>query len=245
MKKNGFTGIEIIVLMAIIGVVTFFAGPPMIKATGTLFNGGSKNQSKATHSVQSERVLYQVDPQHPDKMIPVKEKYSEQSYALDAQEPPETFWTKFWHLGALAVIIIVVLSYLGLWPVVALWWNKYVKPKIEQAQADLGNLQAAHDDLSADAKLIVRSVDAGLGEIDKHIATTKATVDSAQADLSTAGIILDPVQRQATIIMAQQKLSVAQAVYSSVTNMKQDFKDALAMQQDTTTKLLVAQLKND
>jgi hypothetical protein len=70
-------------------------------------------------------------------------------------------------------------------------------------------------------------------------------VDSAQADLSTAGIILDPVQRQATIIMAQQKLSVAQAVYSSVTNMKQDFKDALAMQQDTTTKLLVAQLKND
>ena len=243
-NRRGLIDVAVVALVAVCGVIMWLCGPTVIKATSSMIHGGN-NQKKATHSVTSERTLYQVDPQHPDKLIPVKEKYKEESYALDANEPEDSLWTKFWHLGVGAVLIIIVLSYLGIWPVVVLYWNKVVKPKIDKAKADLEAMTVTHDELSGDATLIVQSVDDGLAELNKHIDLTKAGVDSAQADLATAGTIADPAQRQATIIMAQQKLSVAQAVLSSVTNMKQDFKDALSMKQDSTTKMLVAKLRND
>jgi len=242
-NRKGFTGIEIIVLIGVIGLVSYFAGPSLGKSVNNVFQG-ERSQKKATRSIQSVRTLYQTDPQHPDKLIPVQERYQENSYNLDSIQPPETLWQRFWRLGATAVIIIVLLSYLGLWPIITLWWNKKIKPKIDSAKENLQNLQIEHDELSSDAKLIVKSVDAGIAELDKHIAAVKFALDSVQDDISVANNLTDPAQKQIAVSLAQQKLTVMQAVYSSVVNMKQDFKDALAIQQNSSTKTLVDKFQN-
>lgn len=243
-NKKGIIDVAVVTLVAVCGLIAWVCGPQMVKSVGTIFGNGA-NQKKVTRSVQSERTLYQVDPQHPDKMIPVKEKYSEQSFGLDTSEPPETLWTKFWHLGGVAVLIIIVLSYLGIWPVITLWWKKIVKPKIDATKEQLAALEESHDELKGDAKLIVISVDEGLAAMNQSIATAKATVEAATASVASAGLITDPVVRQAAIANAQNTLTISQAIYTAIGKMKNDFMTALSRKQDTTTKLLVAELKND
>ena len=63
--------------------------------------------------------------------------------------------------------------------------------------------------------------------------------------LNQAGLITDSIQRQAAIALAQSNLLIAQTVYFSVVDMKKDFKSSLDKEQDSTTRLLVAELKND
>lgn len=222
-NKRGFTGIEVMAVVAIIGLITYFAAPPTIKAVGTLFSGGDKNQQKAVHKIDRTRTLYEVDPMT-NKMKPVKETYSEYSNEFMAQEPPETLWTKFWHLGAIAVVIIMILSYLGLWPIIALWWNKKIKPKIAAAQNSLEELQTQHDELTADAKRIVISIDEGLLSMDAAIKAANAMADAT----------VDPA-------MKVTQLAIAKAL----TDMKASFLAAMSKKQDSTTKLLVSELKND
>jgi competence protein ComGC len=243
-NNKGVAVIDDIVVIAVIGAIIFFAGPPLVKSIGTLFNGGDKNQAKQIHKIDSTRTLYELDPVT-NKMKPVKETYSEYSNQSTAQEPPETLWQKFWHLGFIAVAIIVLLSYLGLWPIITLWWNKKVKPKIVQAQTDLENVQAEKDELRGDAKLIVKSVDEGLAAMNTAIVAAQSTYDTAQTTLNAAALINDSALRIAAITNAQTAVANAQAVLDAVTNVKKDFLSAMSRKQDTTTKLLVAELKND
>ena len=244
-NKKGFTGVELIVLIAISGLVMFFAGPSIGKTVNNLFHGGSTNKTKVTSKVTESYPMFYKDKD--GNFIPSKVPYmrTAENFNSTTEAPPETLWEKFWHLGAIAVVIIVVLSYLGLWPVIALWWNKYVKPKIKQAEANLEDMVDKHDALRGDAKIIVNSIDNALGELQKHIDATKAQVDSSLSALNQAGLITDSIQRQAAIALAQSNLLIAQTVYFSVVDMKKDFKSSLDKEQDSTTRLLVAELKND
>ena len=246
-NRKGFTGIEIVIIIAVCGIIGYFAAPKVGEGIHNIVNGG-QNQKKATISRQVERTYYVPDEQHPGKFIKDHTDVSkETSFASDSSQPPETLWEKFWHLGFIAVVIIALIAgaitYFGAWPFVKNWINK-LKADIAAKEAALQAEQNAHADLSTDAKLIVKSVDAGFAEMDKHIAAVKAQVDSATLSLNQAGLLVDPIQRAAAITLAQNNLTIAQEVYKSVVNMEQDFKDALSMSQDTSTKMLVSTLQN-
>ena len=245
-KKNskGFTGIEMIVAIAVIGAIIGFFGPPTVKSFGTLFSGGDKNQQKMVHKIDRIRTLYEMDP-ITEKLKPVKETYSEYSNESIAQQPPETLWQKFWHMGAMAVVIIVLLSYLGILPIIRLWWNKKIKPKLTQAQIDLENVQSEKDELRGDAKLIVNSIDEGLAAINTSIAAAEATYNTAQTTLKSAALIADAIVRAVAINNAQNSVTISEAVFDAITDVKKEFLSAMSRKQDTTTKLLVAELKND
>jgi hypothetical protein len=224
------------VIIAAIAVAGYFAAPAVGKGFNNII-GGDKNQSKATKSIQSERILYQVDPLRPDKLIPVKEKYNEQTYNLDTIQPPETFWQKFVGLGAWLILIGVIITGLGLWPLILMWINK-LKSKIK-------DISEQKDELRGDAKLIVTSIDEGLAAMNTAITSADNTYDIASKTLANAGLTLDPVQRASAIANAQLALNTADAVLTAVTNLKKEFLSAMSRKQDTTTKLLVAELKND
>jgi len=236
-NKKGFTGLEIMAIVAIIGALVAWQGPNLVKSVGTVFNGGDKNQSKIVHKVDRTRMLYQVDPKNSDKLIPVKETYSEYSNEAEAQQPPETLWQKFLHLGIMIIPIIAIISYLGAWPLVQRWVNKF-KEKIAEVNEQ-------KETLKGDAKLIVISVDEGLAAMNATIASADTAYDIASKTLANAGLITDPAQRTAAISNAQTALNIADATLTVATNMKRDFLAAMSRKQDTTTKLLVAELKND
>ena len=181
-NRKGFTGIETLIAIAIIGALIGFFGPQTVKSAGTLLNGGDKNQQKQIHKVnESYPVMYRVDDKGNYKPAGAYKK-NEEFYNLTAQEPPETLWMKFWHLGAMAVVIIIILGYLGLLPVIRLWYTKIIKPKINAKTAELEVLQNRHAELSAESKRIVISVDAGLESMDNAIKIYKVAAQPALAD---------------------------------------------------------------
>ena len=222
-NKRGMVEVVAVVGMLVIGVITWLAGPSLIKAVGSLANGGDKNQSKIVHKVDKTRTYYEMDEN--GKIKPAfTDKTSEYSNELVATQPPETLWEKFWKMGAMAVVIIVALSYLGILPIIRLWWSKKIKPKIDKAQADLEAVVVKHDELTGEAQMIVASIDVGLATMDANISAAQTMVDAAT----------DPVVKNSYT-----------TIVSALRDMKQDFLDALSKKQDSTTKMLVAQLKND
>jgi hypothetical protein len=245
-NRRGIVDVAIVALVAVCGVIMWLCGPTVIKATSSMIHGNGGNQKKATHKVVEQYpMFYQNDK---GEYVPTKTPYSrsEESYALDSQEPEDSLWTKFWHMGAMAVLIIVVLSYLGLWPIITLWWNKKIKPKLLAAQASLEAIQVEQEELTGDAQLIVMSVDEGLAQFDVASAAAKVSLDSAQQSITMVSTtVMDATARAAILENAQHNQAVAQAVLNAVTNLKKDFVTAMSRKQDTTTKLLVAKLKND
>lgn len=247
-KKKGFTGVELIVLVAISGLVMFFAGPNIGKSFNNIFHGG-QNKTKITSKVTESYPMFYKDKD--GNFIPSKVPYMKtaENFNYVTENPPETLWEKFWHLGAMAVLIVVVLSYLGLWPIIALWWNKKIKPKIEQTEAQLEDMTEQKDVLRGDAKLIVISVDEGLAAINTSIASAQSTYDASKMALNAANSLVDSSTDQAfkraSIANAQITLSTSEAVLDAVTDLKKEFLAAMSRKQDTTTKLLVSTLKND
>jgi len=229
-NKKGFTGIEIVFILCALGIVGYFAVPQVGKAVNNIFTG-NKNQQKASYKVSEQYSMFYKDDKGNYKPAPIPYKRTEESLNYTNAEPPETLWQKFWHLGAMAVVIIMLLSYVGILPIIRLWWSKKIKPKLDQAEADLENLKEQQEQLSGDAKLIVRSVDEGLSAIDSAIA-------SAQMALNTATALPDSPAKSL-------QLSLAQAVLTAVTGVKKEFLNAMSRKQNNTTKLLVAELKND
>jgi hypothetical protein len=57
--------------------------------------------------------------------------------------------------------------------------------------------------------------------------------------------IAEAAARASALESAQHAQMVAQAVCTALTNLKKDFMAAMSRKQDSTTKLLVAKLKND
>jgi Tfp pilus assembly protein FimT len=223
-NKKGFTGIEMIILVGVIGAVMAFAAPAAGKAINSVFSGGG-NRQKQTHKVSEQYSMFYKDDKGNFKPAPVPYKRTEESLNYTNAEPPETLWQKFMKLGAMAVAIITLLSYLGLMPIIALWWNKKVKPKIDALQTELQSTKTAHAELKDEAKMIVASVDDGLKTMNTSITTAQTLAAAAT----------DP-------IVKDRQLVVAQALATA----KDDFLTAMSKTQDSTTKDLVRDLlKND
>lgn len=208
-NKKGFTGIEIALILCAISLMGYFAMPSIGKAINNVFSG-DKNKQKQIRKISEQYSMFYKDDKGNYKPAPIPYRRTEEALNYINIEPPETLWTKFWKMGIMAVVTIVLLSYLGIWPIITLWWNKKIKPKIAATQVQLENLKTEKEELSADAKKIVQSVDEGLAIMD------------------------------AAIIVAK-----GQPYESLLMSLKRDFLIAMSRRQDSTTKKLVATLKND
>ena len=243
-NSKGFTGIELIIIIAIGVIGAYYAAPSVGKAVHNVFEG-DKNKQKMVHEVSEQYPMFYKNEK--GDFVPAKTPYkrTEKSLNYTHIQPPETLWEKFWKMGAMAVIAIVVLSYLGLWPIITLWWKKKVKPKIIEAQEKLEEVEIEKDALSKDAKLIVKGVDEGLAQFNSAIEVAKASVAAAQAQITAASAIIDVQAKAATLAAAQANREIAQAVLTSVSNLKDSFMIAMSRKQNNTTKKLVEALKND
>jgi Tfp pilus assembly protein FimT len=223
-NKRGFTGIEIILFVAVCGIAAYFSAPAVGKAVNGMFGGGG-NRQKQSHKVTEQYSMFYRDDKGNFKPAPVPYKRIEESLNYVNAEPPETLWQKFTKLGAMAVAIIALLSYLGIAPIIALWWSKKVKPKIDSLKEELENTKATHAELQDEAKMIVASVDDGLETMNTSITTAQTLASSAT----------DPSVKDKQIAIAQ-----------ALTDAKADFLGAMSKRQDSTTKDLVKELlKND
>lgn len=202
------------------GLVTWLAGPALIKSIGSLANGGDKNQQKIVHKVDKTRTYFELDEASGKYKPAFVDKTSEYSNELAAQEPPETLWEKFWKMGVMSVVIIIVLGYLGILPIIKLWWNKVVRPKLAQAKIALEEKEELNDE----ARLIVQSVDDGLASMDANIKAAQ-TLSASTTDATVK--------------------ATYNTIAASLQDMKADFMAAMSRKQDSTTKLLVSELKND
>ena len=240
-NSKAFTGIEIIIFVVAVGIVTYFAAPSAGKAINNIFSG-ARNQQKQIHKVTEQYSMFYRDDKGNFRPAPIPYKRTEDSLNFVNAEPPETLWQKFWHLGFIAVAIIVLLSYLGLWPIIVLWWNKKIKPKITQAQSDLEALQASKKELSDEARRIVLSVDEGLAQFDLAIESAGAQVISAQNIINSSSNLSDVNIRAATISTAQLARDRAQEIKDILIRLKKDFLSGMSRKQDASTKLLVSNL---
>jgi len=221
-NRKGFADIVLVFALAALGVM-IWQGPRIISSLGDVFHGGSKNQKKQVHTIDSTRIVYQIDPKHPDRLIPVKETYKEEFENSDAQQPPETLWQKFLHLGIMIIPVIALISYLGAWPLIYKFIVAPLKAKIAAAEAATAAVTEDHDALTQEARKIVLSIDHGLVAIDSNINAANAM----------ASATLDPTVKTSYTTIAKALL-----------DMKQDFLTSMSKIQDGSTKALVSTLKN-
>lgn len=232
-NKKGYGDIVVIVAMAMFSFL-ILKGPQLVASFGDVFSGGNKNQAKQVHTI--DKTLYEVDPVT-NKYKPIgtyKEMFSDTS----AIKPPETLMEKFLGLGAWLLLIGGAITVFGAWPLV----KKYL---VIPAKNKIAELSASKDELRGDAQLIVLSVDEGLSAMNAAIAAAESTYNTTQATLKSAALITDAIVRDVAIKNAQFSVTVSEAVFDAVTDVKKEFLAALSRKQDTTTKLLVAELKND
>jgi hypothetical protein len=219
-NRKGFVieGMAVVWVVAslVIGAVAFFQGPQIVKA----IRGGDRNEQKAVHKIDKTRTYFELDEKTGDYKPSFVDKTSEYSTEMEKITPPETLWEKFWHLGWMAVATIAVITgiiiFLGAGPLVMRWINKL--------RAKIAEMGQAEEDLTADARKIVLSIDEGL-------ATMEANIKAAQT-MADATTDVNVKQSYTTIVLALQ-------------DMRTDFLTALSKKQDSTTKLLVRELKND
>ena len=128
-----------------------------------------------------------------------------------------TFMQKVQNLGVLGIILVVLgCIFPPFGAILLLVFNK--------AKSTIADWTSKHEDLTADAKKIVQSIDGGLASMDANIKAAQGMADAA------------------TEVNVKVQYT---AISKALMDMKQDFLAELSKTQDSTTKLLVSQLKND
>ena len=223
MKLNRKGMVEVVAVLWVVGIVVgglvaWLAGPSLIKATGDVFSGGSKSTSKAIHTkTTQEPIVLGVDAKGKD--IIGYRTCEESSNTSLAEQPKPTLWEK---IKAVFWVIVGVAIFCMIFPASIL--ARIKNAALAKVGAKLDELQDTHDEFTGDAKKIVASIDDGLATMDANIKAAKTMADSATDAY---------VKNTYTTIAA------------SLIDMKQDFMAAMSKTQDSTTKLLVRELKND
>jgi competence protein ComGC len=132
-NKKGFTGIEVVLAIAVIGLMAGMFLPKTVASFGDLFNGGNKNQQKQTYTVSEKYPIGTLDEK--GKFVRMGDySKSETHLNLAAQQAPEKWSTKI----AIVVGILVVLAIA--FPAVAV--NLWLKAKANMKQIITGVQQA-------------------------------------------------------------------------------------------------------
>ena len=228
MNRKGFVIEGVFVLWAIvaltIGAVVIFQGSNIVKAV----KGSDRNTSKQTLDSSERYTMGRID----DKGNFVKVgDYDKRLKTLNivAEKPPETLWEKFWHLGIMAVVIIILLTIVFSTPIGKLAWNIYVRPQFAKLKTDLQAKQDAldeeqgkHDLLHSQAADIVQAIDAGLKAYDAVVASYTLQVSTETDAIRKANIN--------NIVLA-------------LTTAKKTMMDSFSKEMDSDSKALVGALK--
>jgi hypothetical protein len=147
----------------------------------------------------------------------------------NSNEPVKlTFWQKIQNLGVLGMLLTGLgFAFPPLGAILMIIWRRVTgaaKVALSTANQTISDWKDKQEELSWEAKTIVKSVDEGLASMDANIRAAQTMADSTT---------------DATV----------KASYTTITkallDMKQDFLDAMSRKQDSTTKKLVSELKND
>ena len=205
--------ITVVAICIVTALLGFFARPVVNKILPGML--GTDQKITTTQTVKTEPIWVK----NPDGSQSLYTK-TDTSYDQNNTSIPLTFGQKIWQFGISSILIVVGLTALCvLTPagvVLLPIWNR-MKSQVEE-------WQSKHDDLSSDAKLIVKSVDAGLATMDANIKAAGSLADSTT---------------DATV-----KVNYT-SIYKALIDMKSDFTTELSKGQDSTTKKLVTTLKND
>ena len=145
-----------------------------------------------------------------------------------AQKVKLTLWQKIRNLGSLGILLVILgIIFPPFGVVLALVWKRFssaAKAALEGANSQIEEWRTQREELSVQAKRIVASVDEGLASMDANIRAANTMANST----------VDAVVKASYTTIAK-----------ALTDMKQDFLNAMSKKQDSITKLLVSELKND
>lgn len=241
MKLNQKGIATIAVILYCVG--TFFGTVLLWKPVTNMFGIGNSPQKKQTSmfkKTETKPILVYTDEKGREHIaMATKEEISNLQLS---EESKLTLWQKIKNLGFIGVVLVILgFIFPPLGAILLIVWNK-ISSAMKLA---LEKVKDSNEELSDEAKKIVHSVDEGLAQFDTAIAAAKVVVDSSQQTIVLASNITDSVSRTVTLQNAQQSQAVAQAVLNSIVNLKKDFMTALSRKQDASTKMLIAELKND
>jgi len=171
-NRRAFTGIEIVMILAITGAIALFAGPPLVKSLGTLTSGGDKNQQKATHKVRQQyQTFYQNEKgQYLPAPTPYKLEVDDMNYISTAPKP--TIWDTVKKYAILLGFLAIAFPSFGVWLFKRFWdmknnftqlVNGIEEAKKELAAEDIAKLQNnLSKKMDKSAKLAVLATKANL-----------------------------------------------------------------------------------
>jgi len=111
--RKGFTGLEVVLVVAVVGALIGLFAPKTIASVGNLWNGGTKNQSKQIHKIDEKYTIGRLDER--GKFIKLGD-YSkkEDLQNLVAQEAPEKWSTKVKIITGLLIVLFVAFPSLAI-----------------------------------------------------------------------------------------------------------------------------------
>lgn len=217
------------VTVALLGVALvsvflgFFARPVFGKIMPGVF--GSDQKIVTTKTVESKPV-WMKNPDGSSTLV----QTTNETYQKGNEPVPLTMFQKIAQLGWMTIIVLVLCVLTPVGGIIMVVWQK-VMAGVNALKMGLETSLVAREQLSEDAKLIVKGVDEGLSTMDNSIASAQATITNTQAMPDSPA--------------KTQQLLIAQALLICMTSAKKDFLAAMSRKQNNTTKLLVAELKND
>jgi hypothetical protein len=108
MNKRGFTGLETVLAIGVLGLLIGLFAPKTIASVGDVFNGGNKNQTKQTEKISESYPVGRLDVK--GNFVKMGDyKKSEDRLNLVAQQPPEKWSTKVKII--LGVLIVLAIAF--------------------------------------------------------------------------------------------------------------------------------------
>jgi competence protein ComGC len=106
MSRKGFTGIEIALVVGVIGLMIGLFAPKTVASIGDVFNGGNKNQTKQIHKIDLKYTMGYLDEK--GKFVKVGD-YSkkEDMQNVVAEQPKEKWSTKVMILIGFVVVLAI------------------------------------------------------------------------------------------------------------------------------------------
>ena len=241
-----------VVLVAVIlyAVGAFLGGALLFKPVTNLLgisNEAKKHQEQVIKKKETKPVLVYTDEKGRQHIaMAVSEEYS--NFEM-TEQPKQTLWQKIKNLGVWGIILVCLgLAFPPVGVILSFIWAKVtagLKTALANAENTISEVHEAHEEFSADAKKIVQSVDEGLATFDSAIQAARTAEEAANQSINLCSTITDAAARAYTLDVAQHSKMVAQAVANALITAKKDFLTAMSRKQDGTTKMLVAELKND
>jgi competence protein ComGC len=106
MNRKGFTGLETVLAIGVIGLLIGLFAPKTVASFGDVFNGGNKNQTKQVHKLEEKYTIGRLDTKgHFVKLGDYSKKEDLQN--LVAQQAPEKWSTKVKIILGLIVVLAI------------------------------------------------------------------------------------------------------------------------------------------